>query len=203
MSQAIDQALTNLLATYAKVEPVVQLVKASATPRPLVEKAPSDNGAKVTIVRLPLMVKGDLDAKGFMTALRRATNREQAINAIAGYIGYDPNGEYGTQELRARMTAQKEMHPMAAGPSRSERRSALATVKGYVSGLPNGMNRKIGDLMAREEMAAEARDAHFKAASGAGCHNHDGDGSCCMHHAMAEVETVRMSHIRQDLDKLR
>lgn len=208
---ALDQVVAAMVAEYAtnpiQTQATVALVKLASKPRaktPKEPKAPSDNGSKSLPMPIMTMVAGDLDATAFLIAFRRAKDRDQQIQAIQGYSGYDPKGDYATQEWLAKSKAQRELRGIDnTGPSRTERRQAMASVKGFVAGIPDGMQRQIGNLLGRESMAAEAIAGHCKAATEQGCINHDGDGSCCTHHAKAEVEKTRLSHIRKDLNALK
>lgn len=209
MSNALDLALATMLADYSKndaSQSTVAVVKAASKPRavkaPKVEtvQALPSNGSKPqgTMVAINLPAKGTLDAPAFLVALRKAKDRNEEIQAIAGFVGYDPRENHGTLMMRAKAEAQRMMRPISvSGPSRAEQRSAANSLKGYVAGMPDHRARMLGDLLAREVQTAEARDEHLRQA----CKTHAKDGSCCMHHAMAEVETERLSHIRADLAK--
>lgn len=216
MSNALDLALATMLADYSKndaSQSTVAVVKAASKPRAI--KAPKvetvqalkgeatslpSNGSKPqgAMVAINLPAKGTLDAPAFLVALRKAKDRNEEIQAIAGFVGYDPRENHGTLMMRAKAEAQRMMRPISvSGPSRAEQRSAANSLKGYVAGMPDHRARTLGDLLAREVQTAEARDEHLRQA----CKTPAKDGSCCMHHAMAEVETERLSHIRADLAK--
>lgn len=130
-------------------------VKAAAIETAEQSATPHDPRLPVTVIEFPAV--GTLDARGFLVAMRRATTRDEQIKAIAGYCGYDRHGDHGAQDLSARMMAQRELRGAPAPLPRPihTTASAMATVKGYVHGMPDGVATKVADLLGRERLAAE------------------------------------------------
>jgi hypothetical protein len=149
----------------------------------------------VTVIELPAV--GTLDARAFLVAMRRATNRDECIKAIAGYCGYDRLGDHGAQDLAARMKAQRELRgaPKAlAAPVHT----GQVSLKGYVHGMPDGVAVKMGDLLGRERLSAETLADHERIAG-----DNEVAPSLRHYHAqLAIVETARLAEIRADLAAL-
>jgi hypothetical protein len=203
MANALDLALSAAVSSYVSPVEASQaqssgnLVKVARKVKETTEVSVKE-AAKLSapLPTIPIPAKGSLDGKGFILAMRSAKDRDSKIQAIAAFIGYDCRDDYGAQEVRAFLAAKREMSPIdASGPSRSEKRQAQATVKGYVAGMPNGLGRQIGNLKAREEVAKDARDAFLTEA----CKAKVEDCSCCKGHAMARLEEERIIEIRKDL----
>lgn len=149
------------------------------------------NRAPVTLVALPKV--GTHNARQFLIAMRGAKTRDESIQAIAGYCGFDRHGDYGSQELAARMQAQREIRGVSALPRPVN--SAAPTLAGYVSGKPDPMATKVADLLGRERLAAEALGEHDKIAS-----DETVDAPTRSYHAqLSIVETARLTQIRADL----
>jgi hypothetical protein len=205
---ALDAALAMMVSSYespaSKDHASQTLVKVArkVTEAKTATVKVSKNDAKPTVVcaTIPVPAKGSLDATGYIVAMRNATDRDGRIKAIAAFIGYDFSGQYSSQELAANMAARRELRPIdASGPSRSEARMASASLKGFVSGMPDSLKRQIGNLLAREQVAAEARIGFLKEA----CKTEANDCTCCKGHAMARLEEERLCEIRKDLSALR
>lgn len=116
---------------------------------------------------------GTYNGKSFLLALRdcgkRTTDegrvyfdptlvREDTIRAIAGYVGFDPNGDFGAQDLSARTRAQGELKPVVG--KEYKRVMVASTIAGYVSGVPNETAKRAMDLEARARLAAAALAAY-------------------------------------------
>src|SRR5574337_706885 len=81
---------------------------------------------------LVLPAKGTHDARGYIVAMRRASTRDERIQAIAGFVGYDRSADFSANEFRANQTARRDLSPSnGAGMTRGEERSAIRSVKGY------------------------------------------------------------------------
>lgn len=161
-----------------------------------------------------LVKAGTLDAAGFMQAMRNAGKRanahgvmlrdeskvrEDQIQAIAGYIGYNLAENFGPQEAAARTKANRELsgRPIQ-GPTREEQRAAARTMLGYVHGMPNDRQRRLANLQARELEAVEAMIQHVKDAR-------DHSRSIVMRQlsiGLARVEKERLETIRTDIQAL-
>lgn len=146
----------------------------------------------MTVIALP--PTGTHDARGFLLAMRSAKTRDEMIVAIAGYCGFDRAGDFGGQELAARMKAQREMRGAPKALPRPVN-SAVPSVAGFVAGVPDMAARKVLDLLAREKLAAQAISEHEQVA---------GDESVdaptrSYHSQLLVVETARLAQIRADL----
>lgn len=173
------------------------------------QAAPSSHGAAAKVVpSIELPSVGTYDAVSFTLAMRNAGKRvtsngkpiydaslvrEDQIKAIAGYIGYTLSDNFGTQELRAKMAAQRTMVPVKAGVERS----SLPSVQGFVSGLPDHNQRLIQDLQGRERLAVDAMVDHDRQALVAKTTEEKN-----FHSTMAQVERERLESIRKDLSHL-
>jgi hypothetical protein len=92
-------------------------------------------------------------AKLFLTQMRQAGRRKSetgrwftdsreirndSIQAIAAFVGFDTRGDYGQQEQAAHLKAKNLLRPIHnLGMSREEERQALRAAKGFVPGLPD------------------------------------------------------------------
>lgn len=123
--------------------------------------------------------RGTLDAKAFLLAMRDAGKRCTAegkpfidqrevrndqIKAIHAFfyemrqgqkvhVGYNPTGDFGSQEQAARMLAQRELR---GAPKVVEVAKPSRSVAGYVAGMPEPSQRILANLRAREQAACEA-----------------------------------------------
>lgn len=115
------------------------------------------NAGKSMTPGLALPERNTLDAKSFLLTVRRAKDRNEVIQAIHAYCGYNHTGNFGTQEQEARAKAQRELRGVVtSGPSREEQRSAARSAAGFVAGMPKPSQRILADLKAREQAFAEA-----------------------------------------------
>lgn len=153
---------------------------------------------------------GTLDARSFLIAMRRAVSREDSIQAIAGYCGYDRHADHGTQDLSARMAAQRALRGCKAAPLPIH--SAAPSGKGYVSGIPNLQAKHIADLKARECLAAENLGMLLALGKGeltpeqiahlASIYDHSPHMICQVHAELASVEARIVKQIRVELSSL-
>ena len=197
MSVAQTLALSFLIAQHnaeqKAAEPVARTVKAKAAPIPQPVKA-----AGMTL-GLKLPSTGTLDARSFIVAMRKATDRNEQIKCIAAYVGYDCNGDFGSQEVAARAKAQRELKPAPIqGPSRAEVKAASRSMTGFVAGMPDTIQRKLADLKAREVAAVDAMLAHQKAAKDPS----RSEDERLLSSGLAEVERERLREIRQHIQAL-
>lgn len=96
----------------------------------------------------------DREAPRFCT--KPGIDRDQVIQAIAGYCGWDPTRLFGEQEIAARLQAQREIHPRPMLPRPS------LTVAGLVAGMPDFRQKAIEDLRGRERCAVDGMLAFSK-----------------------------------------
>lgn len=194
MSAAQSLALSFLIAQHnaeqKPAEPVARTVRNAKT-----EAAPIPQPVKAAGMTLGLSLPavGTLDARAFIVAMRRTTDRNEQIKAIAAYVGYDPKGNFGSQESAARTKAQRELNPTPiTGLSRAEVRAASRSMTGFVAGLPDNLQRKLADLKAREVAAVDAMLAHQKDAKDP----NRSDDERLLSSGLAEVERERLREIR-------
>lgn len=206
LNDYISKMLSKLAASYKSPEPE------PIAPKPPMKKL-RDASLVATLpapkVFIPVPQVGYYDASGFLLALRDAGKRltkegkpfhdpsqvrDDQIRAIAGFIGYDPCGDFGSQELRARMMAQRALAPVS--PVNPSPRLA-GTVHGYIAGMPNELRKRALDLQAREKMAAEAIGEHEKLAAEA-----TDETDRQYHTTLAMIERERLDQIQADLDNL-
>lgn len=205
-SDAAEQAANAVPATVtAKVTATVSKPRAK---RETVEtvNVPSTNSAPPPVV-MALPEKGSLDAKGFILATRKAKSRDEVIQAIHAFAyevrggvkiltGYDSKRDFGSQEMSAKLLAQREMSgkPIVSAPYQ---RSVIPSTAGYVAGMPDHNRRALNDLLGRERLAAETRDALVGKAR---------DHSLPMAErklsiGLARVEQCRLEEIRKDIEQ--
>lgn len=184
---AYDLLLADMVSAYqaeetpAKKPAKVKLIKDSVRVEKVVDRStvetttvPATNGEEPKSETRVVALKVSLGPKEFLVALRNAGYRKDnqgksfldkseirpdAVKAIDAYCGYDPKGDFGSQELNAKSKAQREIRKangedLGQGPTRDEIRRAQASLKGFVNGNPDLVKQKIADLEAREAMAA-------------------------------------------------
>jgi len=141
------------------------------TPRPIERQGrretTTDNTGKPLIHGISLPKKGTLDARGFLVAMRSAglrvskegakfidpsEVRNDSIQNIAAYCGYDSRQNYGPQELAAKSKANLELRPIKVNPNEVWRRSGTPEVRpdGYTKGIPDMVARRVAHLEGRE-----------------------------------------------------
>lgn len=126
------------------------------------ERETHQQNATKAITGVALPKPGALGAKGFLIAMRDARSRDEKILAIAAYCGFDNRGDYGAQELAATSRAKRELKPIAVKPGEApySRNGGRVDGVGYVAGKPDSIQALIGNLEARERLAAETLGAH-------------------------------------------
>jgi len=204
MNNAHNVALSFLVAQHESEQRAAMPVLVVARPK------------KVAPIPQPVVTKkaGTLDAKGFMKAMLHAgrrlsdngipfTNqvemRNDEIKAIESYVGYDYGGDFGSQEIAARTKAKRELsgRPIQ-GPTREESRAASRSLSGYVAGVPDTIQRKLGDLKGREQAAIDSMIGHEKDAADLARPEADR----LLSSGLADVERERIQQIREDIDAL-
>ncbi len=144
---------------------------------------------------------GSIDAPGFMMAMRRATDQPQKVKVIHGYCGYLMGQPYGPQESAAYDKARKELKPIKVDPSepfKATIRPIDPSVAGFIAGMPDGHQKKLADLLAREKTTAEAI-GEFQVK----CDNKELPGEVREEARMLmQLETGRLFQIRQDIANL-
>ena len=194
-SDAAESLTRNLKPTttvVAKVETVSRKVRAKV--EPTTATVPSTD--KVEPISMPLPAKGSLDAKGFILATRKAKTRDEIIVAIAGFVGYDNRRDFGSQEMEAKLAAQRAMRPTPV-TSVPYQRTTVPSAAGYVAGMPDHQRRTLNDLLGREQLAAEKMAEHQKLARDEKLPL----AERALNDGLAQVEKARLQQIREDLKR--
>lgn len=209
-AMVLDSIVSTLVSSYNVPEKQV-LVRVERKARTVkAEKAPQVTAHKIPLATIPVAAKGTLDAMGFMMALRNAgkvqrsnesgilmtitdpkKEKEDQIQAIAAFVGYDFGGAHGTQLDSARQRARFTLQPAKGS-------KVAATVRGFVAGMPNGTEKAVRDLQARIRVATETMLDHEKTASKFA----EDTAEYATHMALATVESERIAHMRKDLSKI-
>ncbi len=223
MSAAIDLALGRMVSAHnaeQKEQVLVQVVrnlprKEKGSPIPALVRVQGVQSVKAEVkpgpVTAPLSLAGTLDAKGFILAMRNAGKRpnaagvmtrdqskvrEDEIQAIAAYVGYDIGGNFGSQEQAARAKANRELSKVPIqGPTREEQRNASKSWAGYVHGMPDNQQRRLANLQARETEAVETFIQHVKDSRNHSRPMFERKVSI----GMARIERERLETIREDI----
>lgn len=201
---AILAALAFATASYAKSSDQTSSgkIRAKRQPKaatPSTPAAPSCNGKAMSEatnkLTLPVPEIGSLGAHGFVTMMRKARDRQEKILAMQAFCGFDPRGDYGSQEMTAMMAAKRELSPVdASGPSHAEQRSAARSAQGFVRGMPDNQKKIVQDLLAREKLATDAMVEHVKSARTAETREPK------QHHAgLAALEKARLNKIQAEI----
>lgn len=82
-----------------------------------------------------------------ISIFQHSLQREDVVNAIHAYIGYDSRQNFGEQEARARQSALREIHPVKA--EEYKRCAIKPTIAGYVAGMPNAEKRLADNIQAK------------------------------------------------------
>lgn len=209
--------ISELLASYATLNPEAfaspvapaaprmvrvkgkgKAAKSNATPSvaPPTSQGATDPRPAVTFAPLPQ--KGTLDARSFLQAMGRSKDRQDRILAIAGFIGFDRHGDYSSQELAANLAANRQTRG-APLPLPRPVHTAPPVTTGFVSGLPDGLTKRIGNLEGRITLAVEtACDLRKQGAE----HLTRGDMANAKRcELLAQVEDARADEIRAELAK--
>jgi hypothetical protein len=196
--QAQDLALNVLLKQQALDNVSAEIVMDAPRKLRVVQtskEVPSTNSTK--LVSVPGVVfklaPGSYDAKTFMIAWRRCKNRDEQIQAMAGYTGYDNKVAFSVNEYNALSSAKKTLTPHLVTAVKSE-----VEGKGFVAGMPDNVFKKISDLLGREKMAAEALSNYELQIANLT----EGSTEHLTAQGMAEIERERLVAIRADLSLL-
>ncbi len=199
MSVAQTLALSFLIAQHnaeqKPAEPVARTVRTSSKAAPI----PQPVKANVMTPGITLPATGTLDARAFIVAMRKATDRNEQIKCIAAFVGYDAKGDFGSQEVAARAKAQRELSGAPIqGPTRAEVKAASRSMTGFVAGMPDNIQRKLADLQAREVAAVDAMLQHQKDAKDPS----RSEDERLLSSGLAEVERARLREIRGHIKAL-
>ena len=157
----------------------------------------------------PLAKVGTIDAKEFFRALRNAKSREESIQAIAAFTGYDRAKDFGTQELAAKNEANRQLKAGTVPATSATigehivRTSHPSTVAGMIVSshgvaLPNPTARQIASLEAKANVVGESIADHTKIADSVDC-----DPSERHYHTqLALIDRARLATIREDIARL-
>ena len=102
---------------------------------------------------------GSLSAQDFIVAMRRAKNRDDQVRAIAGYVGYSTTELFGTQEMNARLSANRAItpHKTLNFTMPKEEHNAWRSVAGTVAGMPDDSAKRLANLQAQERETTDER----------------------------------------------
>jgi hypothetical protein len=108
---------------------------------------------------LALPEAGSLSPQEFIVAMRRAKNRDEQVRAIAGYTGYSSTELFGTQEMNARLSANRAItpHKTLNFTMPKEEHNAWRSVAGTVAGMPDDSAKRLANLQAQERETTEER----------------------------------------------
>lgn len=175
--QALTEELNRLAAENAKL----RAEQRAAAPKAKKGKAPIHQAPGMKgVLRNPTVES----ATTYLSSARRARTRDESIAAIDLFVGYDRSGNFGDQDVRARMLAQSTLKPIVVtGPTREEQRSAANSLKGFVSGLPDHQAKMLANLQAQEERVAADLIDYRKAGN----------------EVAARLEEERLAHVRQQI----
>lgn len=201
MQDSLDLVLMHCAASYntaneaqANQETVQAVIRQAKAPKAKLQVVKEETASKPKVhVMIPVPEKGTHDARSFMIAIRRSKTREESIQAIAGYVGYNSNKEYGLQEDAARAQAQRELKAVHPAPD-SGFRNVKPTVAGFVAGMPDHNAKHLMDLHARERLANEAIDEHTSLAKEA-----LSDSERSYQESLVKLEKERLYSIRTDI----
>ena len=205
--------------------------KLAASKRPAKAKAKKNNGAQAAPIHgatvfglmmpdatfsesLPLEAQVEC-AKTFLAAMLKAGKRtvegklvfqerearNDQIQAISAFVGYDNRVLFGTQETAARATAYRILNgrsKVLAGPDRETQRRVDLSARGFVAGLPAPVQAKLANLQAQELVSAEALCQHEKDSLDVV----RGEYQCELSKGLVLVEQERLSAIREDIKRL-
>lgn len=175
------------------------------------------------MVGMMLPDRGTMNAKEFLLAMRNAGRRvnpethasyidqrevrNDQIRAIHAfmyqvtregrvYVGYDPKGEFGSQDVAARMLAQRELR---GAPSTTTPHTAPSrTLAGYVHGMPDHKARALANLQGQEAREVDAKIAHLRDAS-------DMSRSAAertLSEGLVAIQDEKLAHIRAEMARL-
>lgn len=167
---ALGLLLAKMAASYNRPEPppVMMAPKAPKVAKPKkgsgsLHCAPPKVQHDTAPPTIAIPATGSLDGEGFVSAMlatydkvdgkKRIPTRDEKIQAIAAYIGYDFGGCYGTQESAAYAKAKREKRSVSVNPAEPfKAKSVLPTMAGFIAGMPQEEAKKIGDLLGRERI---------------------------------------------------
>src|SRR5208282_1691958 len=109
---------------------------------------------------------GTMSAKDYIISSRRASSRDERIQAIAAYMGFDSRGDFASQELQATLKAQQELRG-APRPLARPVHTAAVSVQGFIAGMPDHAAKNKANLEARGRASIDAIIDNDKAADNA------------------------------------
>jgi hypothetical protein len=180
---AIQEEMARLSEENAKLK-AEQLAERLANPKPKKGKAPIHQVVEtVGMLRSPTVET----SHEFLKAMRAAKSREESIAAIDLFVGYNLAGNFGEQDVRARMLAQSTLRPISTtGPTPQEQRSACRSAAGFVHGLPDHQAKQLANLRAQVERVIDAMMTCEKDGNTVG----------------VAIESERLAHLRLQIKSL-
>lgn len=146
--------------------------------------------------RNPSFTSREAEAGAIQAMLQTAVLNEQAIKDGAP-INYAKDLPHGTQLDLARFAAKRALNPIKAHSENF--RSAHASVRGFIAGMPDSMQKTIANLEARERAAVDTI-CNFVAQESVTV---PGSQERAMVEGRITIEQARLNQIRKDLDNLR
>lgn len=202
MSKSLDVALAFLTDPIVTKETIqkapkekkprkakVAKVKVQASPMPEVPAEPPPTFD-------PLPAAGTIDAREFMKRQARARDRDEVIECIAAFCGYDRQKDFSVQAMAAKLAAQRELNPVKAA-SKPYARGSAPIANGYMHGMPNHHEKAIQNLYADKRRAETERETFVLQA------RYGDSDKRVLHEGLAMVEEARIEHIDRDLDLLK
>jgi hypothetical protein len=220
MPTAEDTAIAMLLLQHENEQAAINAnarevtITRSLNPSPPKEKKQPKAKQAVSTATLTylngLPQKGTLDAAGFMAAIKVAGRRlndfghpytdqgqvrHDMIRAIASYIGYDPRGNFGAQDIAARAQAMRDLKVVKVTAGPPVLRNASKSIAGYVHGMPDTRAKALSNLRAQGEATLSSIIEHEKAAMDMS----RSDNERRLSEGLAKLDRERLSHIHTDI----
>jgi hypothetical protein len=133
------------------------------------------------------------NAKGIPVFQGEIVKRDDEMRLIASYVGWQVGGLHGVQLEAARRTARLELSPVTA---KEYTHGVRSSVSGYIAGMPDSVQKKVADLLMREQIASKMVVDHEKAIAASN------DYKRTLHIGLLAVEHERIKAIRKELSEL-
>jgi len=194
-SRSIDAALAFLVSQNIG-EQRVNIPEAPKEKKAKREKSVK-GAAQVKVIGPPEGFVSSVTPAEFLFTMRHAVNRDEKIAAIRAFRGfYNRAGDFGAQEFETLQLAKRKLINLpAVDCSQPYRRNGTVdpSVKGYVAGIPDGVEKALRNLHSREQLAIDAMVEHeLKAKEAISAE----EKSLLI--GLAKVEWARLSQIRKE-----
>lgn len=132
----------------------------------------------------------EISAKDFIVQIRKSRSRDERIELIRKFIGYNSALDFATQEMAAVRKANSQMSPKSSPGYYSHTPESTT----FVAGLPNKAAKELANLQARERLTVERMsDLEFQSKQ------MKDPSAAQILQAQAEVERQRLNEIQKDL----